>query len=115
MSASLEQLAELSTGRKASFDPEQSNKSFGFRAEAEPLEVDLPPSFALDPLDGVKLRQGERFRHFSIDDEYLLYKGKVCILVVGDFCLQILKESHNIPSVGHPKIHKTYALVKQQF
>ena len=30
-----ERLAEHSTGRKASFDPERSNKTFGCRAEAE--------------------------------------------------------------------------------
>ena len=90
-SASLEQLAKLSMGRKASFDPERSNESFGFRAKAEPLEIDLSPSFALDPLDGVKLHQGERFRHFSINDEYLLYKGRVCVLTIGNFCLKILK------------------------
>ena len=55
MSASPKQLAKLSMGRKASFDPEQSNESFGFKFKAEPLEVDLSPSFASDPLDGVKL------------------------------------------------------------
>ena len=110
-----EGLAKLSTGRKASFDPERSNKSFGFRAAAEPLEVDLSPSFALDPLDGAKLCQGERFRHFSIDDKYLLYKGRVCVQSTGDFCAQIFKESHDSPSVSHPEIHKTYALVKRQF
>ena len=78
-SISPERLAEFSTGGKASFDPERSNEYFGFRAKAEPSEVDLSPSFALDSLDGVKLCQGERFRLFSIDDEYLLYKGRVCV------------------------------------
>ena len=58
-SASAERLAEFSKGGKASFDPERSNEPFGFRAEAEPSKVDLSPSFALDPLDGAKLRQGE--------------------------------------------------------
>ena len=29
--------------------------------------------------------------------------------------LQILKESHDSPSAGHPGIQKTYALVKRQF
>ena len=33
----------------------------------------------------------------------------------GDFCVQMLKESHDSPSVGHPKIHKTCALVIRQF
>ena len=114
-SASPERLAEFSTGGKASFDPKQSNESFGFRAEAEPSEVDLSPSFVLNSLDGAKLCQGERFRHFSINDEYLLYKGRVCVPATGNFRGQILKESHDSPSAGHPGIHKTYALVKRQF
>ena len=114
-SASPERLAKFSKRRKASFDSERSNESFGFRVEAEPSEVDLSPSFALDPLDGAKLCQGERFRHFSIDDEYLLYKGRVCVPATGNFRAQILKESHDSPSAGHPGIHKTYALVKRQF
>ena len=53
-----------------------SYESFGCRAKAEPSKVDLSPSFALDPLNGAKLCQGEKFRHFSINDEYLLYKGR---------------------------------------
>ena len=114
MSANPERLVELSTGRKASFDSKQSNEPFGFRAKAESLEVDLLPSFAPDPLDGVKLCQGERFRHFSIDDEYLLYKGRVCVPATrGNFHAQNLKESHDSPSAGHPEIQKTYALVKR--
>ena len=90
MSVSPKRLAKISTGRKASFDLEQSNESFGFRAKAKPLEVDLSPSFALDPLDGVKLCQGERYKHFSMDDKYLLYEGRVCVLVATrDFRAQI--------------------------
>ena len=52
-----ERLAKLSTVRKVSFDPEQSNDSFGFRAKSKPLEGDLSPSFVSNPLDGVKLCQ----------------------------------------------------------
>ena len=51
------------------------------------LEVEPSSSFALDPLDDAKLCQGDRFRHYSIDDKYLLYKGRVCVHFVGDFCL----------------------------
>ena len=98
-----------------SFDLKQSNNTYGCRVEAVNLKVDPSSSFALDSLDDAKLCQGDRFRNYSIDDEYLLYKGRVCVPVVGDFCLQILKESHNSPSVGHPEIQKTYALVKRQF
>ena len=85
MRVSLERLVELSMKGKASFDLKRSKKSFGFRAKAEPLEVDLPPSFALDPLHGAKICQGEKFRHFSIDDEYLLYKGRVCVPATATF------------------------------
>ena len=51
------------------------------------LEVDPSLSFALNPLDDAKLHQGERFRHYSIDNKDLLYKGRVCVLVINDFCL----------------------------
>ena len=85
-SVSPERLAKFSTGRKTRFDP-RSNKIFGYSAEAENSEVDPSSSFALDPLDDDKLCQGERFRQYSIDDEYLFYKGRVCIPSIGDFCL----------------------------
>ena len=58
-----ERLAEFSTGREASVDPERSNETSGCRAEAEDSEVDPSSSFVLDPLDDAKLCQGERFRH----------------------------------------------------
>ena len=67
----------------------------------EDSEVDPSSSFALDPLDDAKLCQGDRFRHYSIDDEYLLYKGRVCVPAIGDFYAQILKESHDSLSSGH--------------
>ena len=112
---SSERLVEFSTGREASIDPEGSSETSGYRAKAEDSEVDPSSSFVLDPLDDVKLCQGERFRHYSIDDEYLLYKGRVCVPATGDFRAQILRESHDSPSAGHPGIQKTYALVKRQF
>ena len=112
MRVSLERVSKISMRRKVNFDPERSNGTVGCRVEVVDLEVDPSSSFVLDPLDDTKLYEGDRFRHYSIDDEYLLYKGRVCVLIVGDFRLQILKESHNSPSVGHPKIQKTYALVK---
>ena len=67
------------------FDMERSNKTFGCRTKAVELEVGPSSSFVLDPLDDAKLCQEETFRHYSIDDKYLLYKGRVCIPVVGDF------------------------------
>ena len=63
-------------------------------------KVDPSSSFVSDPLDDAKLRQGDRLRHYSIDDEYLLYKGRVCVPAIGDFSLQNLKESHDSLSVG---------------
>ena len=85
--ASPKRLAEFLTGGKASFDPERSNESFGFKAEAEPSEVDLSPSFVSDPLDGAKLCKGERHRHFSMNDEYLLHKYayRLQVTFVGNF------------------------------
>ena len=74
-------------GRKASFDLERSSKTFGCRAKVVDLEVDPSSSFTLDPLDVAKLCQGKQFRHYSIDDEYLLYKGRVCVLAIDDFYL----------------------------
>ena len=62
-----------------SFDLEISNKTFGCRGKVEDLEVDPSQSFVLDPLDDAKLCQGDRFRRYSIDDKYLLYKDRVCV------------------------------------
>ena len=77
-------------GREVSFDLKQSIETFGCRAKAVEFKVDPSSSFALGlalgPLDDVKLCQGDRFRHYSIDDKYLFYKGRVCIPIVGDFC-----------------------------
>ena len=52
-------LAEHSTGRKASFEPETSNETFGCSAEAEDSEVGPSSSFVLDPLGDAKVCQGE--------------------------------------------------------
>ena len=87
MRVSPDRLAEFSMGREASIDPERSTETSRFRAEAEDSEVDPSSSFVLDPLDDVKLCHGERFRHYSIDDEYLLYEGRVCVPTVGSFRL----------------------------
>ena len=115
MRVSLERLSKLLTRREASFNLEQSNETCGCRAKAVDSKVDPSSSFVLDPLDDAKLLRAYRFKHSFIDDEYLLYKGRVCILIVGDFRLQILKESHDSSSVGHLGIQKVYALVKRQF
>ena len=55
MRLSPERLAELLTGRKASFDPKQSNETFGYSAKVEDLAVDPSSLFVSDPLDDVKL------------------------------------------------------------
>ena len=89
--------------RKASVYLERSNKTFECR-ETEDSKVDPSSSFDLDSLGGDKLRQGERYRHYSIDNEYLLYKDRVYVPALGDFRLQILKESHHSPSASHPGI-----------
>ena len=54
-----------------------------------------------------------RFKHFTIDNGHLLFKGRVCVPFDGDFRAQTLKESHDSPSAGHSGIHRTYALVKR--
>ena len=80
-------LSNFLSRREASFDLEQSNDLFWCRAKALDSKVDPSSSFVLDPLDDTKTHQGDRFRHYSIDDKYVLYKGRVYILVVGDFHL----------------------------
>ena len=65
---------------------EISNETFGYRIEVESSRVDPSSSFDLDALGSDKHCQGERYRHYSIDDEYFLHKGRVCVLAIGDFC-----------------------------
>ena len=109
-------VVEVSTGRGASASPQRLDETLGFSIEStESLGVDPSPPFEVPSLGGDKVRRGEKYRHYSIDDKYLLYKGRVCVLAMGDFWRQILIESHDSPSAGHPGIQKTYALVKRQF
>ena len=56
-----------------------------------------------------------RWKHFSIQDGYLLHKGRVCVPLDSDTRRQILYECHDSPSAGHSGIRKTYALVRRQF
>jgi hypothetical protein len=56
-----------------------------------------------------------RWKNFSIEDGYLLHKGRVCVPSDSDTRRQILYECHDSPSAGHPGIRKTYALAKRQF
>ena len=110
-----ERVVEVSTGRGASASPERLDETLGFSTEPESSGVDPSPPFEVPSLGGDKVRRGEKYRHYSIDDEYLLYKGRVCVPATGDFRRQILIKSHDSPSAGHPGIQKTYALVKRQF
>ena len=41
---------------------------------------------------------------FSINDGYLLHKGRVCVPLDSDTWRQILYECHDSPSAGHPGI-----------
>ena len=56
-----------------------------------------------------------RWKNFSIQDGYLLHKGRVCVPMDIDRRRQILYECHDSPSARHSGIRKTYALVRQQF
>ncbi|MCO5582166.1 hypothetical protein L7F22_036056 [Adiantum nelumboides] len=55
----------------------------------------------------------QRWKNFSIDDGYLLHKGRICVPTDKDIRRQILYECHDSPSAGHPGIRKTYALVRR--
>ena len=44
-------------------------------------------SFELSSLGGDVLCQGESYRQYSIDKKWFLYKGRVCVSIVGDFCM----------------------------
>ena len=54
-----------------------------------------------------------RWNHFSIDQGYLMHKGRMCVPSDLDIRRQILFECHDSPSAGHPRIRKTYALVRR--
>ncbi|KAH7434535.1 hypothetical protein KP509_06G022000 [Ceratopteris richardii] len=56
-----------------------------------------------------------KFKHYSLQDEYLLYKGKVCVPSIMDIRNQVLFECHDAPSAGHHGINRTYELVKRHF
>ena len=43
------------------------------------------------------------------------FKGRVCVSDNDDIRRQILFECHDSPSAGHPRIQKTYVLLKRQF
>ena len=60
-------------------------------------------------------QSGFKWKNFSIDDGYLLYKGRVCVPKDDEIRRRILFECHDTPSAGHPGINKTYSLVKRQF
>ena len=58
---------------------------------------------------------GFKWKNFSIDDGYFLYKGRVCVPRNEEIRCQILYECHDSPSAGHPGVNRTYSLVKRQF
>ena len=94
--------------------PERLAETSGYSLEPESSDVGpSSPLTATASKGGDKLLRGEKFANYSIDDGYLLYKGRVCVPTIGDFRRQTLKESHDSPSAGHPGIQKTYALVKK--
>ena len=56
-----------------------------------------------------------RWKNFTIDQGYLLHKGRVCVPQDADIRRQILYECHDSPSAGHPGIRKSYAHVRRHF
>ena len=57
----------------------------------------------------------QRWKIFSIQNEYFLHKGRICVPLDKDIRRKILNECHDSPSAGHPGIRKTYSLVRQSF
>ena len=53
-----------------------------------------------------------QWKHFSIDDGYLIHKRKVCVPTNRDTRHQFYV-CHDSPSTDHLGIHKTYALVRR--
>ena len=53
-----------------------------------------------------------RWKNFTIDNGYLLYKGRICVPQDTDTWRQILYECHDSPSAGHPGIRKTYVHIR---
>jgi hypothetical protein len=63
-----------------------------------------------------KLQQGkmlQRVEDYKLEvDGTLMYKNKVYVPNVQELKLMILKETHNVPYVGHPGYQKIVAVVK---
>lgn len=59
--------------------------------------------------------RGFKWKQYFIHDEYLLYTNKMCVPDSEDFRRQVLYECHDSPSAGHPRIQKTYELLRRQF
>ena len=76
-----------------------------------------PSTNAVDSTQDSPLSSDElnRWKHFSIDQGYLLHKGRVCVPQDADIRRQILYECHDSPSAGHPGIRKTYAHARRHF
>ena len=55
-----------------------------------------------------------RWKNFTIDDGYLLHKGRVCVPQDSNIRRQILYECHDSPSASHPGICKTYAHLQKK-
>ena len=49
-----------------------------------------------------------RWKNFTINDGYLLHKGRVCVPRDSDIRRRILYECHDSPSAGHLVIRKTH-------
>ena len=56
-----------------------------------------------------------RWKNFTIDDGYLLHKGRVCVPRDSNIRRRILYECHDSPSARHPGIRKTYAHLWRNF
>ena len=55
-----------------------------------------------------------QWKNFTIDDGYLLHKGRVSVPLDSNIRRQILYECHDHPSAGHPGIRKTYAHLQKK-
>jgi len=53
--------------------------------------------------------------NYEWKNDILWYKGRIYLTPASKFKVRILKESQNLPAVGHVRFYKTYYNIQQEF
>ena len=78
-------------------------------------DTDLILDLRADNLQSFLKLRAELPSRYSIQDNLLLYDGRLCVQRNAPLCTRLIREAHDQKSTAHPGARKTYQLLAKQY